>query len=69
ESIDDRLYATPKKAFLDVCYYCFKGKRFPFDPATDINTEQLNMNIVTNYLKKYDKRFVSFYNRIWGTSS
>lgn len=69
ESIDGRLYATPEKAFLDVCYYCFKGKRLSFDPATDINIEQLNMNIVEDYLKKYDKRFVSFFNRIWGPLS
>ncbi len=68
-SKDGRLYATPEKAFLDVCYYCFKGKRFSFNPADDINTEQLQSEVIADYLTKYDKRFVSFYNRIWGESS
>lgn len=65
-SKDGRLYATPEKAFLDVCYYSFKGKRFSFDPAADINTALLRAEVMADYLTKYDKRFLSFYNRIWG---
>lgn len=77
-SIDPKLYfgfaslngirfATPEKAFLDVCYYYYKGKRFSFDPASDINLQGLDFNLVSSYLEKYDKRFVTFFNRIWRT--
>ncbi len=75
-SIDPRLFfgfsllngirvATPEKAFLDVCYFFYKGKRFSFDPAEDINTHDLDFNIIAGYLKKYEKRFVTFFNQIW----
>lgn len=60
-------FATPEKAFLDVCYFYYKGKRFSFDPASDINREDLDSGIIANYLKKYDPRFITFFNRIWGT--
>ena len=75
-SIDPKLYfgfmplngirfATPEKAFLDVCYFYYKGKRFSFDPASDINIQDLDFTIISSYLDKYDKRFVTFFNRIW----
>lgn len=57
--------ATPEKAFLDVCYYTFKGKAFSFDPASDVNLESLNMQMVSEYLQHYESRFVSFYRKIW----
>ena len=77
-SIDPKLYfgfisengirlATPEKAFLDVCYFYYKGKRFSFDPASDINREALDFKLIANFLAKYDERFVTFFNRIWGT--
>lgn len=75
-SIDPRLFfgfssvngirvATPEKAFLDVCYFFYKGKRFSFDPAEDINTQDLDFDLITSYLEKYDKRFATFFNRRW----
>lgn len=30
-----KLVATPEKAFLDVCYFYFKGKRFSFEAMSD----------------------------------
>lgn len=76
-SIDPKLYfgfiskngirfATPEKAFLDVCYFYYKGKRFSFDPASDINREDLDSKLIADYLTKYDQRFITFFNRIWG---
>lgn len=64
--VDGILFATPEKAFLDVCYYAYRGKRFSFDPESDVNTSGLKRNIVSGYLRKYDKRFVNYFNRIWG---
>ena len=75
-SIDPKLYfgftladgvkqATPEKAFLDVCYFAFKGKRFSFDPNGDVDTEALDEQVLSTYLKKYDSRFVSYFERIW----
>lgn len=64
--IDGVLCATPEKAFLDVCYYAYRGRRFAFDPESDVNTADLKWDIVSGYLRKYDQRFVRFFNRIWG---
>jgi hypothetical protein len=55
--------ATKEKAFLDVCYYYYKGKTFSFDPATDISQADMDMKVVNAYLKKYDKQFVSFFKK------
>ncbi|MCF7976104.1 MAG: type IV toxin-antitoxin system AbiEi family antitoxin domain-containing protein [Phycisphaerae bacterium] len=57
--------AIPEKAFLDVCYFFYKGKKFSFDPASDINTQDLDFETIDSYLDRYDKRFVTFFNRIW----
>lgn len=75
-SISPRLYfgftfvagervATTEKAFLDVCYFTYRGRRFSFDPETDINVTELNFDTIDRYLESYDTRFVSFFNRIW----
>ena len=32
-SIAGDLVASPEKAFLDVCYFTYRGRRFSFDPA------------------------------------
>jgi len=58
--------ATKEKAFLDVCYYYYKGKTFSFDPAMDINQADMDMTVVNAYLKKYDKQFVSFFKKFTG---
>lgn len=59
------LYAVPEKAFLDACYYSFKGRRMSFDVYSDVNIELLDMARLNEYLQKYDRRFVSFCTRIW----
>lgn len=75
-SISPRLYfgfstvsgeriATPEKAFLDVCYFTRRGRRFSFDPGTDINLTGLDFDVIERYLDAYDPRFVSFFNRTW----
>ncbi|MEI7828014.1 MAG: type IV toxin-antitoxin system AbiEi family antitoxin domain-containing protein [Euryarchaeota archaeon] len=64
-SVDGQLVASTEKAFLDVCYYTYKGRRFSFDPGTDINLMDLDFKIIARYLKNYDERFVSFFNRTW----
>lgn len=58
-------YADSEKAFLDACYFFYKGKRFSFDLDSDINKDALNSLLISTYLRKYDKRFVSFFKRSW----
>lgn len=65
-SVNGILCATPEKAFLDVCYYAYRGKRFSFDPATDVDTARLSRRTIDSYLENYDSRFVGYFNRIWG---
>lgn len=60
------LVATLEKAFLDVCYFSYKGKSFGFDPASDINLDLLNRDAVRQYLINYDERFRTYVKRIWG---
>lgn len=64
-SVAGELVASPEKAFLDVCYFAYRGRRFSFDPATDINHEDLDFDTIERYLGSYDTRFVSFFNRTW----
>ncbi len=59
------LVASPEKAFLDVCYFTYRGHPFSFDPDTDINLGGLDFNTIDRYLQSYDARFVSFFNRTW----
>ncbi|MFT5241337.1 MAG: hypothetical protein ACI9OU_002512 [Candidatus Promineifilaceae bacterium] len=75
-SISPRLYfgftsvagervASVEKAFLDVCYFAYRGRRFSFDPGSDINLESFDFDTLERYLESYDARFVSFFNRTW----
>jgi hypothetical protein len=64
-AVSGELVATPEKAFLDVCYFTYRGHRFSFDPGSDINLTGLDFNRIESYLEAYDKRFVSFFNRHW----
>ncbi len=66
ELVDGVRSATAEKAFLDVCYYTYRGRRFSFDPATDMAVTELDRGRVEEYLSRYDKRFVGYFNRIWG---
>ncbi len=66
EPVDGILCATPEKAFLDVCYYAYRNRRFSFDPAGDVNTSDFSRERVAEYLLCYDERFAAYFNRIWG---
>ena len=63
--INGQLVSSPEKAFLDVCYFNFRGKRFSFDPQADVNIEDFDFDLIDRYLGKYDSRFVTYFNRIW----
>ena len=58
-------YASAEKAFIDTCYYQYKGRRFSFDIDSDVNKDSLNSELISKYLTKYDKRFVCFFNKLW----
>jgi len=62
---DSIFWATPEKAFLDSCYFYYKGKNFSFNLVDDVNFEILNFSLIKKYLKKYDKRFISYFNKRW----
>ncbi len=65
ETVNGIKFATAEKAFLDICYFYFKGRRFSFDPESDVNYDGLKADVISGYLGKYDRRFVSFFRRIW----
>lgn len=65
ESRNGALYATPEKAFLDVCYFLSKGRRFSFDPLEDVNLDVLDRARLDEYLKRYDRKFISFFMQRW----
>jgi len=58
-------YATPEKAFIDCCYLFHKGKSFSFDLDNDVNKDLLRQDVITEYLKKYDRIFVDFFMEMW----
>ncbi len=64
-SIGGELVASPEKALLDVRYFTYRGPTFSFDLDTDVNLSGLDFDIIDRYLKSYDARFVSFFNRTW----
>lgn len=66
ESADGVRRATVEKAFLDVCYYTYRGRQFSFDPATDVSVADLDRQRVEAYLEHYDPRFMRYFTRIWG---
>ena len=59
------LRATPEKAFIDVCYFYYKGTRFSFNPESDIATQHFNKELLNEYLSHYDKRFISYFTSYW----
>lgn len=62
---DGLKYASSEKAFIDACYYRYKGRRFSFDLDSDINKEALNPDLISQYLTKYDERFINFFSGLW----
>ena len=57
--------ALPEKAFLDACYFHFKGRRFSFDLVEDVDLAALNPARIRTFLEAYDRRFVTFFKRTW----
>lgn len=54
-------FALPEKAFLDVLYFYQKGRKFSFDPFSDVDCSRLNGDILDDLLLKYrNPKFVSF---------
>ncbi|NCD35247.1 MAG: hypothetical protein EOL87_17780 [Spartobacteria bacterium] len=60
--------ATPEKAWLDTCYYAYKGRAFSFDLDTDVDKDALDEQVLTTYLDAYDRRFQQWYHRNWRSS-
>lgn len=65
ENRDGIRIATIEKAFIDLCYFYYKGKRFSFNPQTDINLETLDLKIAAEYMQRYDQRFKTYFDRMW----
>jgi len=65
DNINGHLVAKPEKAFLDVCYYFYKGKTFSFDPQTDIAYQELDQALIAKYLNSYDRRFKTYFEKNW----
>ena len=57
--------ATPEKAWLDACYYAYKGRTFSFDLDTDVDRTGLDEVLLSKYLAAYDPRFRAIYERTW----
>ena len=62
------LKALPEKAFIDVCYFSYKGSRFSFNPESDINIEIFKRDLLEEFLRKYDQRFITFFRSKWKLS-
>jgi len=65
-SEEGRQVATPEKAFLDACYFHYKGKSFSYDLDTDVNKEDLDRKLINSYLRHYDPRFIDYFMQILG---
>ena len=57
--------ATPEKAWIDTCYFAYKGRAFSFDLDTDVDKSRLDDALLTEYLKPYDARFCEHFNSSW----
>ncbi|MBN1673112.1 MAG: hypothetical protein JXR37_18845 [Kiritimatiellae bacterium] len=57
-------YATLEKAYLDACYYVWRGRRLSFDVAEDVNVERLSRDRIDAYLRRYSPPFVSFFTEL-----
>ncbi len=66
ERRDDAYWATPEKAYLDACYFYFRGRKYSFDLESDVDRSRLKPKLIETYLRKYDKRFITFFrDRFW----
>lgn len=57
--------ATPEKAWIDTCYFAYKGRAFSFDLDTDVDKDRLDDKLLTEYLEPFDARFREHFNRNW----
>ena len=66
----DRIEAANRahleKAFLDTCYYAYRGKQFPFDAYSDINRDSMDEARLEQYLDAFDIRFQTYFKSNWG---
>ena len=54
-------FATAEKAVLDVLYFHLRGRRYPFDPFSDIDVSRLDRRRLRSYLDRYrNPKFVVF---------
>jgi len=51
--VDGVRYADKEKAFLDTVYYYQKGRRYSFDPYTDVNIDLLDRQRLRRYIGRY----------------
>ena len=42
-----------------------KEKDFSFDPLSDIAMDDLNFELIDEFLEKYDRRFITYFKRLW----
>jgi len=60
-AIDGVQWADAEKAVLDTLYFHLRGRRYPFDPFSDIDTSWLDPVRFASYLERYrNPKFVAF---------
>lgn len=57
--------ATAEKAWIDTCYFAYKGRSFSFDLDTDVDKTRLDDKLLSEYLEAFDLRFRDHFNRNW----
>lgn len=62
--VDGIKEATPEKAFIDICYFLSKGKRFSFNISSDIAIKDLDSKLIEECLLAYPERFVEYIKKI-----
>lgn len=55
--------AVIEKAFLDACYFHYKGRSLPFDLLEDVDRERLDKEKLSAFLQAYDQRFQTYFHR------
>ncbi len=65
---DNAYWATAEKAYLDCCYFYYKRKTFSFNLQSDVNRSLLNSKTIEQYLRNYDKRFISYFQKVFWRS-
>jgi hypothetical protein len=64
-SVDGVEFADAEKAVLDVLYFHLRGRRYAFDPYSDIDFARLDQRRLATYLRRYrNPKFVAFAERV-----